>query len=384
MYSMKPGPSIEDLFDSAAVRAAAAGAHLRTRRTSRGVSSSPTPRFARQTKEQVDDDWYCDPQDLPPPRAPTRVHVETARTVISRNRSPDVPFDQSINPYRGCEHGCVYCYARPGHSYVDLSPGLDFETELFAKTNAADRLERELMDPNYRCSPINLGANTDPYQPIEKEQKITRRILDVLDRYDHPVTLITKGSLILRDLDILARMAKRNLVSVAISVTTLDNELKRTLEPRTASPAARLKTIRALTAKGIPVTVLMAPVIPALNDHEIEAVVNAAADAGASAARYIFLRLPFEVKDLFTDWLIEHYPLRARHVLNLIGDSRGGKANNSDFDQRMTGTGPYAKMIQKRFERAVKERGLNTAERPQLDTTQFARHHPSQAQLSLL
>ncbi len=382
---MKQEPTIQDLFEGAKSRAVSANARLQSRvRSGRGVAASPTPRFARRSHEAVSDGWYMDPQDLPPPKVPTKIHPEIARTIISRNQSPDVPFDQSINPYRGCEHGCVYCYARPSHSFVDLSPGLDFETRIFAKTNAAVQLERELTTPGYRCSPINLGANTDPYQPVEKERRITRDILEVLDRLDHPVTIITKGSLILRDIDILERMANRNLVSVAISITTLDNSLKRTLEPRTASPTARLRTVRELNAKGIPVTLLLAPVIPALNDHEIEAIVNAAADAGVTSANYIFLRLPYEVKELFADWLIEHYPLRARHVLNLVGDSRNGKANDSDFSQRMSGTGPYAKMIQTRFDNVVNKRGLNTSERPELDTSLFTRNHPSQAQLSLL
>ncbi|MFK8028929.1 MAG: PA0069 family radical SAM protein [Gammaproteobacteria bacterium] len=384
---MKQEPAIQDLFDGATARAAAAAALLqqsvRVGPRGRGTGSSPTPRFTHKSKEAVADSWYLRADDSQKPVA-TKVHVEQARTVISRNQSPDVPFNQSINPYRGCEHGCVYCYARPSHSFVDLSPGLDFETQIFAKTNAAALLERELLAPGYRCSPINLGANTDPYQPVEKDKGITREILEVLDRLDHPVTIITKGALILRDLDILERMAKRNLVSVAISITTLDNKLKRTLEPRAASPGARLRTMRELTARGIPVTLLLAPVIPALNDHEIESIVNAAADAGARSARYIFLRLPFEVKELFSDWLIDHYPLRARHVLNLIGESRGGKAYDADFAQRMTGTGPYAKMIRKRFDNVVSKRHLNVSEQVELDTGLFTRNHPSQAQLSLI
>ncbi len=382
---MKQEPTIQDLFDGANSRVTAPNARLqRSVRSGRGVAASPKPRFARFSSEAVSDDWFMEPDDLPPTKIPTRVHDEIVRSIISRNQSPDVPFDQSINPYRGCEHGCVYCYARPSHSFVDLSPGLDFETRLFAKTNAAATLERELMAPGYQCSPINLGANTDPYQPLEKERKITREVLEVLDRLDHPVTIITKGSLILRDLDILERMAHRNLVSVAVSITTLDDSLKRTLEPRTASPSARLRVVKELSKRGIPVTLLLAPVIPALNDHEIESIVRAAANAGATSARYIFLRLPYEVKELFADWLIDHYPLKARHVLNLVSDSRNGKANDSDFSQRMTGTGPYARMIQTRFDKVVKKCGLDVTERPQLDTSQFARNHPSRSQLSLL
>lgn len=382
---MKQPDAIQDLFDGASARAAAANAFLQQpARSGRGTSAAPTPRFARQAKEAVVDDWFLHADDLPARKVRTKVHVEQARSIISRNQSPDVPFDQSINPYRGCEHGCVYCYARPSHSYVDLSPGLDFETQLFAKTNAASVLEQELLAPDYVCTPINLGANTDPYQPIEKKRRITRQVLNVLDRLDHPVTIITKSSLILRDVDILKRMAERNLVSVAVSITTLDGKLKRTLEPRTASPEARLRTVRELSAHGIPVTLLLAPVIPALNDHEIEAIVDAAADAGVRSARYIFLRLPFEVKTLFSDWLIEHYPLRARHVLNLVGESRGGKAYNADFAQRMTGTGAYAKMIRSRFDRIVSKRGLNQSEQVPLDCERFTRNHPSQAQLSLL
>ncbi|MEM7081677.1 MAG: PA0069 family radical SAM protein [Pseudomonadota bacterium] len=376
--------AIQDLFEGATSRVANLNAPLhRTVRPGRGVASQPTPRFAECIREAVVDDGLCD-EDLPPSRVPTHVTREQSRSIISRNQSPDVPFDQSVNPYRGCEHGCVYCYARPSHSYLDLSPGLDFETRLYAKTNAAALLEKELMAPNYVCSPINLGANTDPYQPVERTHSITRQLLEVFDRLDHPLTLITKGALIQRDLDILERLAARRLVSVAISVTTLDNGLKRTLEPRTASPASRLNTIRALRDRGIPVTLLLAPVIPALNDHEIERIVHAAAEAGVSSARYIFLRLPLEVKELFAEWLIDHYPLRARHVLNLIGEARDGTANSTTFGERMIGSGPYAKMIQSRFDKAVKAAGLDVDSRLQLNTDLFVRHHPAQAQLSLL
>ena len=350
----------------------------------RGTWSSPAGRFDLTHTEPVDDGWFLDLDDLPPARVPTQLHEEQARSIISRNRSPDVPFEQSINPYRGCEHGCVYCYARPSHSIVSLSPGLDFETQIFFKKNAARLLEKEITAPSYQCSPINLGANTDPYQPAEKKFRITRSILKVLERHRHPVTIVTKGALILRDLDILERMAEDNLVSVAISVTTLKNELKRTLEPRTASPAQRLKAIRMLAAHGIPTTLLLAPVIPAVNDAEIEAVVAAAANAGAQQGHYIFLRLPYEVKELFVEWLQEHFPMRARHVMNLMSEARNGQANDPRFGYRMTGSGPYAQMIRRRFEKAARQYGLTTRESVALNTALFNDGHPANAQLDLL
>ncbi|NNF16725.1 MAG: PA0069 family radical SAM protein [Gammaproteobacteria bacterium] len=350
----------------------------------RGTWRKPPGRFASTSTVRVADGWFLDMADLPQARVPTTIHVEHARSIISRNQSPDVPFEQSINPYRGCEHGCIYCYARPSHAFVDLSPGLDFETRIFAKKNAAKLLAKEITASGYQCTPINLGANTDPYQPAEKKHKITRSILQVLARHRHPVTIITKGALVLRDLDILTDMAADNLVSVAVSITTLKNDLKRIMEPRAASVQARLTTISTLSENGIPTTLLLAPVIPAINDSEIEHIVHASADAGVCSAHYIFLRLPFEVKELFVDWLQEYFPLRARHVTNLLRAARNGKLNDPRFGNRMQGEGPYAEMIGKRFARAVRECGLSVREESPLNTAAFKAQHPASAQLSLL
>ncbi len=285
----------------------------------RGATINPPGRFVSQPGEAVDDGWY---REATPDSVATEVRAEAARTVISRNDSPDIPFTQSINPYRGCEHGCVYCYARPSHAYLDLSPGLDFETRLFYKPDAARLLRAELARPGYRCAPIMLGANTDPYQPLEKRLRVTREILEVLLRSRHPLNIVTKGALILRDLDLLQEFARMNLVCVMVSLTTLDPELKRTLEPRAASPQARLRVIRALALAGVPVGVLTAPMIPAVNDAELEALLEAAAGAGARYAGYVLLRLPHEVKDLFRAWLEQHLPLRAGHVMSLIRQAR--------------------------------------------------------------
>jgi DNA repair photolyase len=287
-----------------------------------------------------------------------------ARTIISRNNSPDVPFYQSINPYQGCEHGCTYCYARPTHAYLDLSPGIDFETRLSYKANAAELLERELSARNYRCQNITLGANTDPYQPVEKQYQITRGILRVLQKFRHPVAIITKGALITRDLDILSEMAADKLCSVAISVTTLDPQVKRTLEPRAASASARLGAMAQLSAAGVPVTLLFAPVIPALNDCDMEAILSRSHDAGARSAAYMMLRLPLEIRDLFFEWLHEHYPQRAEHVISLIRQSRGGADNDSRFGHRMRGTGPFAELIRQRFQLSCKNLGLTVGEAP--------------------
>ena len=287
---------------------------------------------------------------------------ETVKTIISRNQSPDVPFEQSINPYRGCEHGCVYCYARPTHAWLDLSPGLDFETRLRYKHNAAAELERELRKPGYVCKPITIGANTDPYQPIEKEYRITRQLLEVLQRFRHPLAVITKGALIERDIDILAEMASDGLASVAVSVTTLDDELKRKLEPRAASASARLQCIEKLSAAGVPVSVLFAPVIPALNDSDLESIVRLSAEAGASQAAYILLRLPLEISALFQEWLHEHYPLRADHVLSLVRQCRGGRDYDTRFGHRMRGTGAFADLLEQRFQLACRKFGLSRRE----------------------
>lgn len=308
------------------------------------------------------------------PRPRTTVTGEQARSIISRNSSPDIPFNQSVNAYRGCEHGCIYCYARPSHAYLDLSPGLDFETRLYAKHNAAQVLRRELGRPSYTPQIIAMGTNTDPYQPIERRLNITAQLLDVFDEFNHPVSITTKSSLITRDIPRLARMARRNLVRVQLSIGTLDRELARRIEPRACTPAARLETIRALRAAGIPVGVIIAPVIPGLTDYELERVAIAAADAGAIEASYVLLRLPREVADLFQEWLQTHYPMKAQHVMNLLRSMRSGKNYDSDFSQRMRGTGAYANMLHQRFRRICMRTGLNTR-RIHTDTTAFRNPH---------
>lgn len=342
----------------------------------RGTASNPHNRFAPTTSVPVDNDWY---DEVPKPQV-TEIRTERAKTVISRNQSPDLPFDRSINPYRGCEHGCIYCYARPSHAYWDLSPGLDFETKLIAKTNAAEVLEEELSRKGYVCAPINLGANTDPYQPIERQQRLTRQILEVLLRFRHPVTIVTKGSLILRDLDLLAELAQHRLVAVMISLTTLDDELKRILEPRAAAPSARLRAIRVMREHAIPVGVLCSPMIPMVNDRELEALLEAAHDAGAQSANYMMLRLPREVGPLFEEWLAAHYPQRASHVMSLIRQVRGGDIYDSRFGHRFRGEGPFAELLAKRFEVALRRLGLNRRGDFGLDCTAFA---PPRSQMSL-
>jgi DNA repair photolyase len=297
------------------------------------------------------------------PAFETIVRPEPARTIIARNKSPDIGFDQSINPYRGCEHGCIYCYARPSHGYLNLSAGLDFETKLFYKQNAAQLLEQELAAPGYRCSPITIGANTDPYQPIEREYRVTRSIIEVLARQRHPFSIITKSAMIERDLDLLAELAKSKLVMTLVSVTTLDNNLKRTLEPRTASPAARLRTIRRLSDAGVPVGVMVAPVIPVLTDSELERILLAAADAGATSAGYVLLRLPYELKDLFREWLQQHQPLKAKHVLSRLQAMRSGRDNDPRWGTRQRGEGEYAELLSKRFVAACARYQLNAGER---------------------
>ncbi|WP_434135382.1 PA0069 family radical SAM protein [Pseudomonas luteola] len=335
----------------------------------RGTGSNPHNRYAPTRSEAYDDGWF---QDLPPTQA-TEIRLETAKTVISRNTSPDIPFEQSLNPYRGCEHGCIYCYARPTHAYWDLSPGLDFETRLIAKTNLAEALEGELSKPGYVCKPIAIGGNTDPYQPIEREQRLTRQALEVLLRYRHPATIITKGTLILRDLDLLSELAARGLIKVGISLTTLDDELKRTLEPRAAAPSARLKVIRTLSEAEVPVGVMCAPIIPMINDRELEHLLEAAHDAGARSAGYVLLRLPREVAPLFEEWLGAHYPQRAAHVMSLIRQSRGGEVYDSRFTTRMHGEGVFADLLEQRFRIALRRLGLNRREaRISLDCTQFS------------
>ncbi|MCV4284795.1 PA0069 family radical SAM protein [Pseudomonas capsici] len=343
----------------------------------RGTATNPHNRFAPNRSVAEDDGWY---QEVPLTQGTQVIH-ETAKSIITRNTSPDIPFDRSINPYRGCEHGCIYCFARPSHAYWDMSPGLDFETKLIAKTNAAALLEQQLSKPGYRCAPITLGANTDPYQPIEREHRITRATLEVLLRYRHPVSIITKGSLILRDLDLLAEMAKLNLVSVFISLTTLDDELKCILEPRAAAPKARLRAIRVLRQAGVPVGVLCAPMIPMINDSELEALLTEARTAGAQSASYVMLRLPLEVAPLFDEWLRTHYPQRAEHVMSLIRQTRGGEVYNSEFGSRMRGEGPFADLLARRYSIATTRLGLNRRESFHLDCNAFC---PPGGQMSLL
>lgn len=348
------------------------------RRRGRGAVSNAGGRFERLEREERADD--LDDEGLPAFR--TEVIPERARTIISRNESPDIAFDRSINPYRGCEHGCAYCFARPTHAYLGLSAGLDFETRIFAKTNAAEVLEREVSAPGYQPRTIAMGANTDPYQPVERELKITRSVLEVLERCNHPVGIVTKSGLVTRDIDLLGAMAGKGLAKVAISVTTLDRKLARALEPRAASPQKRLDTIRALSAAGIPVSVLVAPVIPGINDHEIEQILEAARAAGASEAGYILLRLPLEVRDIFAQWLVVNAPGKARHVLSLVRSTRQGKDYDARFGLRQTGTGPYAWLIGRRFELAAARLGFGKR-RIRLETGLFRPPVQPGGQLSL-
>lgn len=325
------------------------------RRRGRGAALNPSGRFETQEKAVFDDGWET-VETLEPFR--TEVQVEKPRAIITRNDSPDIPFDRSINPYRGCEHGCIYCFARPTHSYMGLSAGLDFESKLFAKPDAAKLLERELSRPGYKPRTIAIGTNTDPYQPIEKEWRIMRQILEVLAAAQHPVTIVTKSAMVMRDIDILAGMAEQGLAKVGISVTTLDRKLARLMEPRASTPTRRLEAIKALSAAGIPVGVLASPIIPALNDHEIERILEAAKTCGAREASYVLLRLPLEVSPLFREWLLRHYPHRYQHVMSLVRSMRGGKDYDAEFGKRMKGTGPYAWQISRRFELAAKRLDL--------------------------
>ncbi|MDP2619687.1 MAG: PA0069 family radical SAM protein [Hyphomicrobiales bacterium] len=349
------------------------------RRRGRGAASNATGRFERFERSETDDGWGG-LDDLPP--FATTVTEERAKRIITRNTSPDISFDRSINPYQGCEHGCVYCFARPTHAYYGLSPGLDFETRLFAKPNAAALLEKELSDPDYTPKTIAIGTNTDPYQPIERQRRIMRGILEVLDRFSHPVGIVTKSALIARDLDILSRMAERGLVKAAVSVTSLDHRLSRAMEPRAAAPQRRIETIRLLAEAGIPTSVMVAPVIPALNDAEIEQILMSAASAGAKEAGYILLRLPLEVRDLFQEWLLANFPDRAGKVLSILRGMRGGKDYDATWGRRMRGSGPYAWLLGRRFELAAKRFGLNE-EKAKLRTDLFTRPPPQGEQLSL-
>ena len=348
--------------------------------TGRGALSNPPGRFDLKQLAAVDDGWYLEEQ---PDSIPTTLEPERAREVITTNDSPDVPFEQSINPYRGCEHACPYCYARPSHAYMGLSPGLDFETRLFYKQDAARVLEEQLARPGYVCKPITIGANTDPYQPVERRMKITRSLLEVLARTRHPVTLITKSALVLRDLDLLADLARDRLAGVAVSVTTLSNDLKRVMEPRAASPAARLRAVRELNAAGVPTGVLVAPVIPVLTDHEMEAILEASAEAGARWAGYVLLRLPYEIKDLFREWLAQHFPDRAAHVMSVLRDMRGGRDNDPRFGTRMRGEGPYALLLRNRFRIACRRLNLNSSGREVANTSLFRPPTPHGAQMTL-
>jgi DNA repair photolyase len=325
-------------------------------RRGRAATLNRSGRYEAEIREQVDDGWERD-EELPPLK--TEVAIEKPKTVITRNDSPDIAFDRSINPYRGCEHGCVYCFARPTHAYMGLSPGLDFETKLFAKHGAAELLEKELANPNYKPQTIAIGTNTDPYQPIERSRRVMRSVLEVLHRTSHPVAIVTKSNLVTRDIDLLAPMAAEGLAKVAISITTLDPVLARKMEPRAPTPAKRLEAIRQLSAAGIPVAVMVAPILPGLTDHEIEKILAAAWEAGAREAGYVLLRLPLEVKDLVRGWLEENYPDKAKHVLSLVRSTRGGKDYDPTFGQRQVGTGPYAWTIGRRFEMAARRLGLN-------------------------
>jgi len=345
----------------------------------RGAHSNPDCRYQAQSREAIHDDWFLDTADLP--KRKTTVTPEHSKSILSHNQSPDVPFAVSMNPYRGCEHGCIYCFARPTHAYLDLSPGLDFETRLIAKPDAPALLRKALAKRHYQCQPIALGSNTDPYQPIERAQCITRQLLEVLLEHRHPVAIITKSSMIERDIDILAKLASDNLVQVMISICTLDKSLARTMEPRASAPQRRLQTIARLREAGIPVGVLVAPVIPVLNDPEIETILQQCAKQGATTAGYVMLRLPLEVAPLFEEWLRSHYPLKAEHVLTRIRDTRGGELYRSQFGQRMSGSGAFAAIIGRRFETACqrfdlcgRDMALNTTlfRVPAQETDQFA------------
>jgi DNA repair photolyase len=330
-------------------------------RPGRGATSNPPGRFETTRTELEDDGWGLLDEELPP--FATTVTAEPARTIISRNTSPDIAFDQSINPYKGCEHGCIYCYARPSHAYLNLSPGLDFETKLFYKPDAAKLLEKELAAPDYVCSPITIGANTDPYQPIEKEYRVTRSIIEVLAQCQHPFSIITKSALIERDVDLMAPLAANDLVHAFVSVTTLSNDVKRTLEPRTASPGARLRAIKTLSSAGIPVGVMVAPIVPVITDSELEHILEAAAQAGARTAGYVVLRLPHELSNLFREWLEVNEPLKAKHVLSRLNALHGGRGYDSSWGRRQSGQGEYASLLKQRFARACARCDLKVGER---------------------
>jgi DNA repair photolyase len=338
-------------------------------RKGRGAGSNESGRFETEKRVPFDDGWGSSEEE--PARLATTLSVDATRTIIARNDSPDIGFDRSINPYRGCEHGCIYCYARPSHAYLGLSPGLDFETRIFYKPNAAVLLRDELRKKGYVCRPMALGSNTDPYQPAERRLGVTRSILEVLREFHHPVTIVTKGALIQRDIDILSDMAKEKLAVVTVSVTTLDRDLARVMEPRAATPERRIETITALSKAGVPTGVLSAPMIPALNDREMEAILARAREAGASVAGYTLLRLPLELKALFKEWLETHEPKKASHVLSLVAQCHGGKIYDSAWSKRMVGGGPYAEMLAARFDRACRKLGYSARSTHMLDTSRF-------------
>ena len=357
------------------------GVRIRPERNrGRSAGINPSGRFEPVSRHVFDDGWNS-LEELPPFK--TEVQVEKPRTIVTRNESPDISFDRSINPYRGCEHGCVYCFARPTHGFMGLSPGLDFESKLFAKPDAARLLDKELSKAGYQPRTIAIGTNTDPYQPIEKQYRIMREILEVLEARGHPVGIVTKSALVTRDIDILSRMAERGLAKVALSVTTLDRMLARTMEPRASTPTKRLEAIRQLSDAGIPASVMVAPIIPGLTDQEMERILDSARAAGAREAGYVLLRLPLEVAPIFKDWLLRHYPDRYRHVMSLIRSMRDGKDYDSEWGKRMKGSGPYAWQIGRRFEIAAKRLGLN-AERRSLRTDQFVAAAKATEQLMLL
>ena len=346
----------------------------------RGAVSNASGRYEREARVLVDDGWSGEDE---PQALKTEILRDSSRTIITRNKSPDISFDRSINPYKGCEHGCVYCFARPTHAYLGLSPGADFESKIFTKPNAAELLRKELSAPGYVPRTIAIGTNTDPYQPIERTARIMRSVLEVLYEFRHPVGIVTKSALILRDLDILAPMAEMGLAKAALSVTTLNRSLARTMEPRASTPPKRIEAIRELNAAGVPAAVMFAPVIPALNDEELENVLAAAHEAGARSAGYVLLRLPLEIKDLFREWLEKNEPGRAKHVMSLIRSMRNGKDYDSQWHTRMKGTGPYAQMIAKRFQLAVKKLGLNAPSQP-MDLSKFKRPAQPGEQLAFL
>ena len=348
-------------------------------RKGRGAVSNPDVRYHAAQRTAIDDGWY---QEEALPFLKTTLHRDDSKTILTSNRSPDVPFEVSINPYRGCEHGCIYCFARPTHAYLDFSPGLDFETQLVIKPEAPALLRKALAKKNYQCKPIAMGTNTDPYQPIEREQRITRQVLEVFNETHHPLSIVTKSALVERDIDILAQMASRNLVQVMISICTLDKQMARTLEPRATSPQRRMQTIETLKQAGIPTGILVAPMIPVLNDPEIETILAQAAQAGATNAGYVLLRLPLEVAPLFEEWLQTHYPMKHAHVMTRIRDTRGGGVYQNQFGKRMRGEGPFAAMIHRRFQGACQRFGMGKRT-ISLDTHQFMAPNTPGDQLDL-